>query len=108
MRVPVFQPQVKEAQTPSVQVRGGLTPGEAVNAVGNQIDGLVGLVNAGGQAYSQYQDEADRVRVMDAENQLLTLKNHLQTNQTDGFYNKKGIDVVGFDDGQGGGFVDYY
>ncbi|MFW1952211.1 transglycosylase SLT domain-containing protein [Acinetobacter beijerinckii] len=108
MRVPVFQPQVNEAQTPSVQVRGGLTPGEAVNAVGNQIDGLVGLVNAGGQAYSQYQDEADRVRVMDAENQLLTLKNHLQTNQTDGFYNKKGIDVVGFDDGQGGGFVDYY
>jgi|GEM_PF-866579 len=108
MRVPVFQPQVNEAQTPSVQVRGGLTPGEAVNAVGNQIDGLVGLVNAGEQAYSQYQDEADRVRVMDAENQLLTLKNHLQTNQTDGFYNKKGIDVVGFDDGQGGGFVDYY
>lgn len=108
MRVPNFQQQVNEAQVPSVQLRGGLTPGEAVNVASNQFGGLVEMVNAGGQAYSQYQEEADRVRVMDAENQLLTLKNHLQTNQTDGFYNKKGADVVGFDDGQGSGFVDYY
>ncbi|MGQ0518780.1 hypothetical protein ACT453_57145, partial [Bacillus sp. D-CC] len=26
----------------------------------------------------------------------------------DGYGNKKGVDVVSFDDGNGGGFVDYY
>ena len=108
MRVPVFNNQVNEAQTPSVRVSGGLTPGQAVDAVSNRTDGLVGMVNAGAQAFQQYQDEADRVRVMDAQNQLAELKIHLQNNQTDGFNHKKGIDVVSFDDGQGGGFVDYY
>lgn len=108
MRVPVFNNQVNEAQTPSVRVSGGLTPGQAVDAVANQTDGLVGMVNAGAQAFQQYQDEADRVRVMDAQNQLAELKIHLQNNQTDGFNHKKGVDVVSFDDGQGGGFVDYY
>ncbi|ENW78229.1 hypothetical protein F909_03915 [Acinetobacter sp. ANC 3929] len=108
MRVPVFKSQVNEAQAPSVQIRGGLTPGEAVNAVGNQLDALTGFVGAGAQAVNQFNDESDRVRVMDAENQLATLKNHLQTNNIDGFSNKKGADVVGFNDGQGGGFVDYY
>lgn len=108
MRVPVFNNQVNEAQTPSVRVSGGLTPGQAVDVVANQTDGLVGMVNAGAQAFQQYQDEADRVRVMDAQNQLAELKIHLQNNQTDGFNHKKGVDVVSFDDGQGGGFVDYY
>lgn len=108
MRVPVFNNQVNEAQTPSVRVSGGLTPGQAVDAVSNRTDGLVGMVNAGAQAFQQYQDEADRVRVMDAQNQLAELKIHLQNNQTDGFNHKKGVDVVSFDDGQGGGFVDYY
>ncbi|MCH7392420.1 transglycosylase SLT domain-containing protein [Acinetobacter dispersus] len=108
MRVPEFKPQVNEAQAPSVQVRGGLTPGEAVNAVGNQLDALTSFVGAGAQAANQFQDESDRIRVMDAENQLFELKNHLQTNDIDGFNNKKGANVVGFDDGQGGGFVDYY
>lgn len=108
MRVPVFNQQVGEAQTPSVQVRGGLSPSEAVGMVGNQIDGVVGLVNSGAKAYQDFQDEADRVRVMDAENQEAALRNHLQTNNVDGFGNKKGGEVVGFDDGQGGGFVDYF
>lgn len=108
MRVPVFNNQVNEAQTPSVRVSGGLTPGQAVDAVANQTDGLVGMVNAGAQAFQQYQDEADRVRAMDAHNQLVELKIHLQNNQTDGFIHKKGVDVVSFDDGQGGGFVDYF
>lgn len=108
MRVPVFNNQVNEAQTPSVRVSGGLTPGQAVDAVSNRTDGLVGMVNAGAQAFQQFQDEADRVRVMDAQNQLAELKIHLQNNQTDGFNHKKGVDVVSFDDGQGGGFVDYY
>ncbi|MCU4406703.1 transglycosylase SLT domain-containing protein [Acinetobacter junii] len=108
MRVPVFNNQVNEAQTPSVRVSGGLTPGQAVDAIANKTDGLVGMVNAGAQAFQQYQDEADRVRVMDAQNQLAELKIHLQNNQTDGFNHKKGVDVVSFDDGQGGGFVDYY
>lgn len=108
MRVPEFKPQVNEAQAPSVQVRGGLTPGEAVNAVGNQLDALTGFVAAGAQVANQFQDESDRVRVMDATNKLSELKIHLQNNNIDGFGNKKGVDVVGFDDGQGGGFVDYY
>lgn len=108
MRVPVFNQQVGEAQTPSVQVQGGLSPSEAVGMVGNQIDGVVGLVNSGAKAYQDFQDEADRVRVMDAQNKLAELKIHLQSNQTDGFNHKKGVDVVSFDDGQGGGFVDYY
>ena len=108
MRVPVFNQQVGEAQTPSVQVRGGLSPSEAVGMVGNQIDGVVGLVNSGAKAYQDFQDEADRVRVMDAQNKLAELKIHLQSNETDGFNHKKGVDVVSFDDGKGGGFVDYY
>ncbi|WP_333662718.1 transglycosylase SLT domain-containing protein [Acinetobacter sp.] len=108
MRVPVLNKQVEEAQTPNVQVRGGLTPGEAVGIVGNQLDGITGLAGAGAQVVNQFNDESDRVRVMDAENQLAALRNHLQTNNVDGFGNKKGADVVGFDDGQGGGFVDYY
>ncbi|HHR0945521.1 TPA: hypothetical protein ACS286_005688, partial [Klebsiella pneumoniae] len=44
----------------------------------------------------------------DAQNKLAELKQHLQNNDVDGFINKKGVDVVSFDDGNGGGFVDYY
>ncbi|MCH7334689.1 hypothetical protein [Acinetobacter modestus] len=63
MRVPNFQQQVNEAQVPSVQLRGGLTPDEAVNVASNQLGGLVEMVNAGGQAYSQYQRIANNARV---------------------------------------------
>ncbi|HFE8233160.1 TPA: transglycosylase SLT domain-containing protein, partial [Acinetobacter baumannii] len=48
------------------------------------------------------------VRVIDAQNKLAELKLHLQNNDVDGYGNKKGVDVVSFDDGNGGGFVDYY
>ncbi|MEX5367400.1 transglycosylase SLT domain-containing protein [Acinetobacter haemolyticus] len=108
MRVPVLEKQVNEAQVPNVRVQGGLSPSEAVGVVSNQIDGITRLVNAGAQVYQQFQDDSDRIRVMDAENRLGELKNHLQNNKVDGFGNKRGVDVVGFDDGQGGGFVDYY
>lgn len=108
MRIPVLEKQVNEAQVPNVRIQGGLSPSEAVGVVSNQIDGIAGLVNAGAQVYQQFQDDSDRIRVMDAENRLSELKNHLQNNKVDGFGNKRGVDVVGFDDGQGGGFVDYY
>ncbi|EMH9548435.1 transglycosylase SLT domain-containing protein, partial [Acinetobacter baumannii] len=54
------------------------------------------------------QDENDRVRVIDAQNKLAELRLHLENNDTDGYIKKKGADVVGFDDGEGGNFVDYY
>ncbi|MCA4319952.1 transglycosylase SLT domain-containing protein, partial [Acinetobacter baumannii] len=74
----------------------------------NKTDSLVGALNSGLNAYQAYQDEADRVRVIDAQNKLAELKLHLQNNDVDGYGNKKGVDVVSFDDGNGGGFVDYY
>lgn len=48
------------------------------------------------------------MRVIDAQNKLAELRLHLENNDTDGYIKKKGADVVGFDDGEGGNFVDYY
>ncbi|WP_347016237.1 transglycosylase SLT domain-containing protein [Acinetobacter seifertii] len=108
MRIPQFNRQVSDNSVPSVQVSGGVSPSEAASLVGNRTDGLVGALNSGLKAYQEYQDEADRVRVIDAQNKLAELKQHLQNNEVDGYINKKGVDVVSFDDGNGGGFVDYY
>ncbi|PPB97055.1 transglycosylase [Acinetobacter pittii] len=108
MRIPQFNRQVSDNNVPSVQVSGGASPSEAASLVGNKTDSLVGALNSGLKAYQEYQDEADRVRVIDAQNKLAELKQHLQNNDVDGFINKKGVDVVSFDDGNGGGFVDYY
>ena len=63
MRVPVLNKQVEEVQTPNVQVRGGLTPGEAVGIVGNQLDGIAGLAGAGAQVVNQFNDIANKARV---------------------------------------------
>lgn len=108
MRVPQFTQQVGQDQAPNVRVQGGLSPGEAVGMVGSQIDGIANLVNTGASIYQQQQDEADRVRVMDAQNQLAELKLRLQNDENSGYVNKKGVDVVSFDSGDGEGFVDYY
>lgn len=108
MRVPQFTQQVGQDQAPNVRVQGGLSPGEAVGMVGSQIDGIANLVNTGASIYQQQQDEADRVRVMDAQNQLAELKLRLQNDENNGYVNKKGVDVVSFDSGDGEGFVDYY
>lgn len=108
MRVPQFNQQVGQDQAPSVRVQGGLSPGEAVGMVGSQIDGIANLVSTGASIYQKQQDEADRVRVMDAQNQLAELKLRLQNDDNDGYINKKGVDVVSFDSGDGEGFVDYY
>ncbi|MBH8249933.1 transglycosylase SLT domain-containing protein [Acinetobacter baumannii] len=108
MRIPQFNRQVSDNSVPNVQVSGGMSAGEAASLVGNKTDSLVGALNSGLNAYQAYQDEADRVRVIDAQNKLAELKLHLQNNDVDGYSNKKGVDVVSFDDGNGGGFVDYY
>ncbi|MGQ1719181.1 transglycosylase SLT domain-containing protein [Acinetobacter baumannii] len=108
MRIPQFNRQVSDNSAPNVQVNGGMSAGEAASLVGNKTDSLVGALNSGLNAYQAYQDEADRVRVIDAQNKLAELKLHLQNNEVDGYGNKKGVDVVSFDDGNGGGFVDYY
>ena len=108
MRVPQFNQQVGQDQAPNVRVQGGLSPGEAVGMVGSQIDGIANLMNTGASIYQQQQDEADRVRVMDAQNQLAELKLRLQNDENNGYVNKKGVDVVSFDSGDGEGFVDYY
>lgn len=104
MRIPQLQSQVSEAQTPSVRIQGGISPGEAVQMANNQSKDLLAVADT----YMQYQDQTDRVRVMDAQNKLAELKLRLQTDQKDGYANKKGVDVVGFDDGEGGNFIDYY
>ncbi|HBS65194.1 MULTISPECIES: transglycosylase SLT domain-containing protein [Acinetobacter] len=108
MRIPQFNRQVSDNNVPSVQVSGGASPSEAASLVGNKTDSLVGALNSGFKAYQEYQDEADRVRVIDAQNKLAELKQNLQNNDVNGYINKKGVDVVSFDDGNGGGFVDYY
>lgn len=108
MRIPQFNSQVAEADLPNVQISGGVTPGQAVNMVGNQVDGFANLANTFANKYKEYQDENDRVRVIDAQNKLSELRLHLENNDTDGYIKKKGADVVGFDDGEGGNFVDYY
>lgn len=108
MRVPQFTQQVGQDQAPNVRVQGGLSPGEAVGMVGSQIDGIANLVNTGASIYQQQQDENDRVRVMDAQNQLAELKLRLQNDENNGYVNKKGVDVVSFDSGDGEGFVDHY
>ncbi|HHP8085469.1 TPA: transglycosylase SLT domain-containing protein, partial [Acinetobacter baumannii] len=66
------------------------------------------LANTVANKYKEIQDENDRVRVIDAQNKLAELRLHLENNDTDGYIKKKGADVVGFDDGEGGNFVDYY
>ncbi|MBC6802881.1 transglycosylase SLT domain-containing protein [Acinetobacter baumannii] len=108
MRIPQFNRQVSDNSVPNVQVSGGMSAGEAASLVGNKTASLVGALNSSLNAYQAYQDEADRVRVIDAQNKLAELKLHLQNNDVDGYGNKKGVDVVSFDDGNGGGFVDYY
>ncbi|ELW87652.1 transglycosylase SLT domain-containing protein [Acinetobacter baumannii] len=108
MRIPQFNRQVSDNSVPNVQVSGGMSAGEAASLVGNKTDSLVGALNSGLNAYQAYQDEADRIRVIDAQNKLAELKLHLQNNDVDGYGNKKGVDVVSFDAGNGGGFVDYY
>lgn len=108
MRIPQFNSQVAEVDMPNVQISGGVTPGQAVDMVGNQVDGFANLANTVANKYKEIQDENDRVRVIDAQNKLAELKLHLENNDTDGYIKKKGADVVGFDDGEGGNFVDYY
>ncbi|EPH2420917.1 transglycosylase SLT domain-containing protein, partial [Acinetobacter baumannii] len=71
-------------------------------------DGFANLANTVANKYKEIQDENDRVRVIDAQNKLAELRLHLENNDTDGYIKKKGADVVGFDDGEGGNFVDYY
>ncbi len=97
MRIPQFNRQVSDNSVPSVQVSGGVSPSGAASLVGNRTDGLVGnrtdglvgALNSGLKAYQEYQDEADRVRVIDAQNKLAELKQHLQNNEVDGYINKK-------------------
>lgn len=89
MRIPQFNRQVSDNSVPNVQVNGGMSAGEAASLVGNKTDSLVGALNSGLKAYQEYQDEADRVRVIDAQNKLAELKQHLQNNDVDGFINKK-------------------
>ncbi|HAV5443278.1 transglycosylase SLT domain-containing protein [Acinetobacter baumannii] len=108
MRIPQFNSQVAEADMPNVQISGGVTPGQAVDMVGNKIDGFANLANTVANKYKEIQNENDRVRVIDAQNKLAELRLHLENNDTDGYIKKKGADVVGFDDGEGGNFVDYY
>ncbi len=108
MRIPQFTSQVAEGDMPNVQISGGVTPGQAVDMVSSQVDGFANLANTAANKYKEYQDENDRVRVIDAQNKLSELRLHLENNDTDGYIKKKGADVVSFDDGEGGSFVDYY
>ncbi|ENU07741.1 lytic transglycosylase domain-containing protein [Acinetobacter calcoaceticus] len=108
MRIPQFTSQVAEGDMPNVQISGGVTPGQAVDMVSSQVDGFANLANTFANKYKEYQDENDRVRVIDAQNKLSELRLHLENNDTDGYIKKKGADVVSFDDGEGGSFVDYY
>ncbi|MFX9939132.1 transglycosylase, partial [Acinetobacter baumannii] len=80
---------------PNVQISGGVTPGQAVDMVGNKIDGFANLANTVANKYKEIQDENDRVRVIDAQNKLAELRLHLENNDTDGYIKKKGADVVG-------------
>lgn len=89
MRIPQFNSQVAEADMPNVQISGGVTPGQAVDMVGNKIDGFANLANTVANKYKEIQDENDRVRVIDAQNKLAELRLHLENNDTDGYIKKK-------------------
>lgn len=108
MRVPNFQQQVAQNQTPSARVQGGLSAGQAANMAESMYGGLAQGVKSAGNAYLDYHDEQDRIRVLDAKNQEAELRMHLEMNDTDGFAKKRGVDVVNLDDGSGTGFVGYY
>lgn len=90
MRIPQFNRQVSDNSVPNVQVSGGMSAGEAASLVGNKTDSLVGALNSSLNAYQAYQDEADRVRVIDAQNKLAELKLHCKTMMSMGTATKKG------------------
>jgi len=63
MRIPQFTSQVTEADIPNVQISGGVMPGQAVDMVGNRVDGFVNLANTVANKYKEYQDDSDKARV---------------------------------------------
>lgn len=100
MRVPVFNQQINEAQTPSVQISGGLTPEQAVGAVSNQLDGLTGLVDTGAQIYNQYQDTANKARVSQVTADYQNRVNNYLYNPKDGLLTIKGENALNRDSGK--------
>lgn len=63
MRIPQFTSQVAEGDMPNVQISGGVTPGQAVDMVGSQVDGFANLANTFANKYKEYQDDSDKARV---------------------------------------------
>ncbi|MBF4457067.1 hypothetical protein IRT38_17180 [Acinetobacter sp. SK-43] len=100
MRVPVFNQQINEAQTPSVQINGGLTPGQAVGVVSNQLDGLTELVGMGAQIYNQYQDTANKARVSQVTADYQNRVNNYLYNPKDGLLTIKGENALNRDSGK--------
>ena len=108
MRVPVLTPQTSEASAPNVSIQPSMTPSQAVGMVRNQTDGLTDLIELGVDQYNKFQDQNNRVRVIDAQNKEAELRLRLQTDEANGYRHRTGVDVVGYDQGDGVGFVDAY
>ena len=108
MRVPVLTPQTNEASAPNVSVKPSMTPSQAVGMVRNQTDGLTDLIELGIDQYNKFQDQNNRVRVIDAQNREAELRLRLRTDEANGYRQRTGVDVVGYDQGDGVGFVDAY
>ena len=90
MRIPQLQSQVSEAQTPSVRIQGGISPGEAVQMANNQSKDLLAVADT----YMQYQNTADKARVAQINSEMQNSVNNFLYNPKEGLLNIKGENAL--------------
>ncbi|MEQ1298442.1 hypothetical protein ABLT94_11225 [Acinetobacter soli] len=90
MRIPQFQSQVSEAQTPSVRIQGGISPGEAVQMANNQSKDLLAVADT----YMQYQNTADKARAAQINSEMQNSVNNFLYNPKEGLLNIKGENAL--------------
>ena len=90
MRIPQLQSQVSEAQTPSVRIQGGISPGEAVQMANNQSKDLLAVADT----YMQYQNTADKARAAQINSEMQNSVNNFLYNPKEGLLNIKGENAL--------------
>lgn len=90
MRIPQLQSQLSEAQTPSVRIQGGISPGEAVQMANNQSKDLLAVADT----YMQYQNTADKARAAQINSEMQNSVNNFLYNPKEGLLNIKGENAL--------------
>lgn len=90
MRIPQLQSQVSEAQTPSVRIQGGTSPGEAVQMANNQSKDLLAVADT----YMQYQNTADKARAAQINSEMQNSVNNFLYDPKEGLLNIKGKNAL--------------